>query len=116
MSGVNYRLLSKIELVGICEEFDRELKEQRRLRAMAEANAARLKMNAMKPQIIPLGDEVDGYECPNVGCHAELSEDDTYCPGCGCEIDWRTWVDPEEPPTQMYDCARDRDFDQALGW
>ena len=55
-----------------------------------------------KEAVVPTGDE-DGYECPNMHCNAELTEDMRYCPSCGCHIDWRTWVGPEPDIDQWRD-------------
>ena len=66
-------------------------KNDARVIAMLEAELAIIKKNLMKPRIIPLGDCNEGYYCPN--CDRDLPEDFTYCPDCGCEIDWRTWAD-----------------------
>ena len=68
-----------------------ELKETERELSKALANVARLKRKLRNPYVVPAGDAYGGYECPNPGCYTTLTEDDTFCRGCGCEIDWRTW-------------------------
>lgn len=83
-----------------------KLVDESRKRAEAEAHVAILKRQREKPPIIPHGDEIDGYECPNAGCYCHLEEDWRYCPGCGAEIDWRTWTAPED--SNAYDLHFDR--------
>lgn len=83
------------ELQTELRQTQNKLSEESRKRAMAEADAARLRRNMDKPPAIPTGDEVFGYECGAPGCACTLKEDYVYCPECGTEIDWRTsWVDP----------------------
>lgn len=74
--------------------------------SVSRANVSRLQRNRNKPVIVPVGDCDDGYYCPHPHCNIELIEDYSYCPGCGCEIDWRGYV-----PSCDED-AYDRRFDR----
>jgi len=84
-----------------------KLTEETRKRAEAEANVRRLQTNRRNRYTIPHGDAEDGYECGVAGCYAPLEEDYKYCPGCGSEIDWRTWTEPQG----MYDSWREYRID-----
>lgn len=101
--GVTRDDLARMEL----EAADREIGRLQLELSMARADNARLRANMGKPRIVPTGDEEYGYECPNHHCHAPLEQDFEFCPGCGCEIDWRSgWVEPEDAG------AYDRRFDR----
>ena len=63
-----------------------KLSEESRKRAEAEAHVAILKRNRVKQPVIPRGDCEEGYECSN--CGRSITDDFTYCPDCGHEIDW----------------------------
>ena len=71
--------------------------------SIARANVARLKKR--NGEVIPHGDIDDGYECPN--CAFSVTEDMSYCPGCGAHIDWRVYAS-----TGGDDSAYDRKFDR----
>lgn len=75
-------------------------------RAQAEANVARLRRN--RKAMVPGGDAEGGYECGNMHCCADIKETWDFCPFCGCEVDWRTWVDPETGDPDEYDRRFDR--------
>lgn len=82
-----------------------QLNDESRKRAMAEANVARMKRNMQKPPAIPCGDIEYGYECGAPNCACELSTEYKFCPECGTEIDWRTWVNHDDdysPSAQRY--------------
>ena len=87
-----------------------KLTEESRKRAEAEANARRLQTSRRNRYTIPHGDAEDGYECGVTGCSAPLEEDFTFCPGCGSEIDWRTYVEPQG----AYDTWREYQMDRSL--
>lgn len=86
-----------------------QLLDEQRKRREAEANVARLRRNANKPRVVPSGDMESGYECPNKGCWTALSEDYSFCHGCGCEIDWHP-----EPDVSFWDSLRDRMVDERM--
>ena len=112
-NGVNYRLLSHFELVGICEEYESQLAEEKHARWMAECEAAVLRRNERlrHPEVVPAGDEDEGYSCPVEGCWAEIDHPFTqaYCGGCGAKFDWHP-----EPDETFWDNLRDRQVDETL--
>ena len=73
-----------------------KLNEESYKRAQAEAQVAVLKRNREKQPVIPEGDELDGYYCPN--CQRQITDEFEYCPECGHEIDWHGWSLPEPKP------------------
>lgn len=79
-----------------------QLSEERFRRAQAEAHVAALQNEREKKPIVPSGDTESGYECPNHWCNTPLVEDYNFCPGCGAEIDWRTWVQPDASTVSPY--------------
>lgn len=89
------------------EQLESALAIEKNARLEAQANVARMKRNANKPLMIPSGDVDEGYECTTLGCYAPLEEWFVHCPGCGCEIDWRTSVEPQS----MYDTMREYEID-----
>lgn len=67
-----------------------QLNDERLARAKVEAELAIVRKG--RGTYIPEGDE-DGYWCRN--CQRQLSDEYTYCPECGCLLDWETeWIDP----------------------
>lgn len=76
------------------------LNEERLARSQAEAHVTILQRNRDKKPKVPGGDADYGYECGNPYCVADIQSSWDYCPFCGCEIDWRTWVD--EPNEDDY--------------
>ena len=80
-----------------------QLAEERLKRAQAEAHVAALQNEREKKPIVPSGDIESGCECPNHWCNTPLAEDYNFCPGCGCEIDWRTWVAPDVSTKAPYE-------------
>lgn len=81
--------------------------QERMRRAIAETNAARLRAKDEKPLTIPWGDSEFGYECGNPDCNCPITEEFAFCPRCGREIDWRTWVDTPQDES-AFDMAGDR--------
>ena len=94
----------------------RDLLNQKSLElAQANAHVAVLQSEREKKPIIPAGDIDEGYCCPNPWCTwAEpLTEDMHYCPGCGCEIDWRTSV---APSTSTIAQPYERSVETLMAW
>lgn len=84
------------DLRGELRRTQAQLTEESRKRAEAEAHVAILKRQHGKQPAIPYGDIDYGYECGADGCACELSSEYKFCPECGTEIDWRTWVNPDD--------------------
>lgn len=81
------------ELQTELRQTQNRLSEESRKRAEAEAHVSILKRNRVKQPVIPRGDCEEGYECSN--CGRSITDDFTYCPDCGHEIDWNGWDLPE---------------------
>lgn len=81
-----------------------KLTEESRKRAEAEAYVAILKANRVKQPVVPRGDCEEGYECSN--CGRTITDDFTYCPDCGHEIDWDGWSLPEPNEDDHYHARR----------